>query len=265
MCTRRRSPFLCLAKERNQRKATPPAVSLRCAAGNLRCSRLGRRCGTRFVRCAHAARTAAASQSTKRGHAALPAPAPRPVLLGTGSGALKSSRPSLRSAGWLGRAKRRPEWFPHPCGCAEERSGRGARVRRRTHTPRALTRGRCLSGARKRAASLAAHPAREHRRLPLRAAKGTRPVGSPFLCLLSFGEAKESRSPAGARPGQRKHPTPRTPHPPPPFKPGAGSPFKPGAGTPPRRGEGARRSLHAPCRRSTTIITIAKGRYSTRT
>ncbi|TFZ01670.1 hypothetical protein EZ242_09900, partial [Ramlibacter rhizophilus] len=28
-----------------------------------------------------------------------------------------------------------------------------------------------------------------------------------FLCLLSFGEAKESRSPAGARPGK-----PRTKH-----------------------------------------------------
>ena len=27
--------------------------------------------------------------------------------------------------------------------------------------------------------------------------------GSPFLCLLSFGEAKESESPAGARPGPR--------------------------------------------------------------
>ena len=30
---------------------------------------------------------------------------------------------------------------------------------------------------------------------------GTQEPGSPFLCLRSFGEAKESRSPAGARPG----------------------------------------------------------------
>ena len=30
--------------------------------------------------------------------------------------------------------------------------------------------------------------------------------GSPFLCLLSFGEAKESKAPAGARPGQTKLP-----------------------------------------------------------
>ena len=40
-CARRRSPFLCFAKERNQRKATPLGVSLRSAAGNLRCSRPG--------------------------------------------------------------------------------------------------------------------------------------------------------------------------------------------------------------------------------
>ncbi len=40
-------------------------------------------------------------------------------------------------------------------------------------------------------------PSREHRRLPERSG-GTRAVGSPFLCLLSFGEAKESESPAGA-------------------------------------------------------------------
>jgi len=32
---------------------------------------------------------------------------------------------------------------------------------------------------------------------------GTQTAGSPFLWLLSFGEAKESSSPAGARPGPR--------------------------------------------------------------
>ena len=37
---------------------------------------------------------------------------------------------------------------------------------------------------------------------------GTRTVGSPFFCLLFFGETKKSESPAGARPGphpQKKH------------------------------------------------------------
>ena len=60
--------FLSRQKESNQRKGDPagrvPCASLR---GNLRCSGVGRRCGTRFVRCAHAAQTTAASQSTKRG------------------------------------------------------------------------------------------------------------------------------------------------------------------------------------------------------
>ena len=44
---------------------------------------------------------------------------------------------------------------------------------------------------------------REHRRLPRSAAKGSQTAGSPFLCLLSFGEAKESESAAGPRPGLR--------------------------------------------------------------
>ena len=41
------------------------AASLRCAAGNLRCSRVGCRCRTRFVRGVLCAQTDAASQSTR--------------------------------------------------------------------------------------------------------------------------------------------------------------------------------------------------------
>ncbi len=36
-------------------------------------------------------------------------------------------------------------------------------------------------------------------------AKGTQTIGSPSLCLLSLGEARESESPAGARPGLSAH------------------------------------------------------------
>ncbi|TAJ67893.1 MAG: hypothetical protein EPO53_02165, partial [Variovorax sp.] len=43
---------------------------------------------------------------------------------------------------------------------------------------------------------------REHRRLPV-AKRRVADSGSPFLWLLSFGEAKESDSPAGASPGQQ--------------------------------------------------------------
>ncbi len=35
---------------------------------------------------------------------------------------------------------------------------------------------------------------------------GSRTFGSPLLCLLSFGETKESRSAAGSRPGLEKQP-----------------------------------------------------------
>jgi len=71
-----------------------------------------------------------------------------------------------------------------PSGCAEERSG--SRIRARD----------CLSEASSsetpRTASTAGCPQRSG---------GTQTAGSPFLCLLSFGEARESESPAGARPG----------------------------------------------------------------
>ena len=63
---RRATYFSCSHKKSRQKKCAPLAVSLRFAAGNLRCSCAGRRCRTRFVRFALAAQTAAASQFTKR-------------------------------------------------------------------------------------------------------------------------------------------------------------------------------------------------------
>ena len=48
MCARRRTYFLLLRQKKvGKEKATPLAVSLRFAAGSLRCSVVGRRCGTR--------------------------------------------------------------------------------------------------------------------------------------------------------------------------------------------------------------------------
>ena len=50
MCARQRTYFSLLRQRKvGKRKATPLAVSLRFAAGNLRCSGMGRRCGTRFA------------------------------------------------------------------------------------------------------------------------------------------------------------------------------------------------------------------------
>ena len=99
----RRATYFSLSRQRKvgKRKATPLAVSLRFAAGNLRCSGAGRRCGTRFVHCVHFARATAPSQSTKHGLAAQPMPAPRPALLGTARGEVKSTRAIAALGLWL--------------------------------------------------------------------------------------------------------------------------------------------------------------------
>jgi hypothetical protein len=91
--------------------------------------------------------------------------------------------------------------LPTPSGCAWGAQGAGWRVCRRTHPLRHLTRRGCPSAARQRVASSTAHPAHEHPRLPRSAAKGSQTAGSPFFCLLFFGEAKKSESAAGPRPG----------------------------------------------------------------
>ena len=105
-------------------------------------------------------------------------------------------------------------WFPAPLWMRRGAQWAGWRVCRRTHALRGLTRCGCLSGARQRAASSAAHTAREHRRLPRSEAQGTQTVGSPFFWVLFFGEAKKSASPAGRLPasalGQGMLPNQRT-------------------------------------------------------
>ena len=74
-----------------------------------------------------------------------------------------------------------PNPDPTPSVCAEERRARRIRARA------------CLS-----AASLHETPAgRSTAGCPQRSG-GTQTVGSPFFCLLFFGEAKKSKSPAAA-------------------------------------------------------------------
>ena len=173
--------FFVSPKKSRQKKGDPtgrvPCASLR---GNLRCSDVGRRCGTRFVHCVHFAQTTAASQITKRGMLRCRARAPRPALLGTARGEVKSPR-AIAALGLDDRVWERacPRWglcssdaliagkpastrreqnpgpsaamarvvVSLPSGCAEERSGRGERVHRRMHPHRDLTRWRCLNGA----------------------------------------------------------------------------------------------------------------------
>src|SRR5690606_41839862 len=75
-----------------------------------------------------------------------------------------------------------------PCGRAEQRSGVGIR---NSHVRRPRSGQVCEFP-----------PRREQRKEP----RSGPDFGSPFLWVLSFGEAKESTSPAGARPGQATQP-----------------------------------------------------------
>ena len=79
--------------------------------------------------------------------------------------------------------------FGFPSGCAEER--RFWRMRARV----------CLSDAKRR--EFSETPTKLSTAGCPQRSEGTQPAGSLFLGLLSFGEAKESESPAGARPGPR--------------------------------------------------------------
>jgi hypothetical protein len=167
---RRATYFLLLRQKKvSKEKATLLFASLRFAAGNLRCSTPEGVRRTRF------AQTAAAL---------IP---PASALLGATRRDWETERAIAALGVGPSEAKARvgspPLWLR-----------RGAE--------RFADQGRsCLSEA------SSADPAkREHRRLPRSAAQGSQTVGSPFLWLLSFGEAKESSSPAGARPGLGKQP-----------------------------------------------------------
>jgi len=86
---------------------------------------------------------------------------------------------------------------PIPSGRAETRRAWGGRGHRRMAALRALTRCGCPSGAlQARSKFRSAAPGPSIAGCPQRS-EGTRQVGSPFLCLLSFGDSKESRCAAG--------------------------------------------------------------------
>ncbi|MDQ0014602.1 hypothetical protein J2W23_002998 [Variovorax boronicumulans] len=206
---RRATHFLLLRQKKvSKEKATLLSASLRFAAGNLRCSRFAGSRRTRF------AQTAAS-------------PDPRnAALLGAARREWIPNAPSLRSASAraftsLGaqdtpgrRFVRRGNCQQHPTTNSRQTRpaclpfGPSEAMARVVSTPLWLRRGAerfadqgrsCLSEA------SSADPAkREHRRLPRSEAQGSQTVGSPFFCLPFFGEAKKSRSPAGARPGLGK-------------------------------------------------------------
>ena len=122
----------CLAKKKVTKEKGDPTGRVPCASlrGNLRCSGMGRRCGTRFVRCAHAARTAAASQRTKRGMLRCRArPTPCASRHGQRGGEVHSGHRCARPwLGWRRCFARRVFLLPLPL--AGEGWGEGKRVQK---------------------------------------------------------------------------------------------------------------------------------------
>ena len=143
-----------------------PCAALR---GNLRCS------------------TKAGSRSNSASPQTIASPDPLlPVLLGparrVGEANADAGRQGRALRGLAGvrlriRSRSRPH---HPSVCAEERRSRRTRA------------SDCLSEA-----SSSSTPAGPSTAGCPKRSEGTQTAGSPFLCLLSFGDAKESELPPG--------------------------------------------------------------------
>jgi hypothetical protein len=185
---RRATHFLCFAKESKQRKATPNVCvpPLRCGQPAVLDSGGG-------------------PQNSLRSNSCGPDPAsicaPRRIQKGWERAAFALARPQYQQPIPTTNANHRGA--QRRGGLVAERS-KGPSVSKplcmRRGAERFADQGRsCLS-----AASSAEPAKREHRRLPRSEAQGSQTVGSPFFCLRFFGEAKKSRSPAGARPGLGK-------------------------------------------------------------
>ena len=153
---RRPTDFLLLRQKKvGKEKATPRQRSRCCAAGQTCVAVLSGWAAELTSLLCSAVRTTAASQFTKRGHAALPTPPRQNHAAGAASrGVEQPYGPSLRSAlvsrrvalARGGRAQRWPGTAFYPCGRAEKHSGWGERGHRRMSTPRQLIRRGCLSG-----------------------------------------------------------------------------------------------------------------------
>ncbi|SFP06673.1 hypothetical protein SAMN05216567_10460 [Variovorax sp. OK605] len=177
---RQATHFLLLRQKKvSKEKATLLSASLRFAAGNLRCSRFA---GSRRTRCAQTA--------------ASPDPRNAPLLGAArrawGAGTVRA----ITSLGTNGcrRAAPAAAWGPSvamACVVSPPLWLRRGAERFADQGPPLFERSEFGWAPAKR----------EHRRLPRSEAQGSQTVGSPFFCLRFFGEAKKSRSPAGARPG----------------------------------------------------------------
>ena len=103
-----------------------------------------------------------------------------------------------------GRAQRWPVRFALPSGCAEERSGRGARLQRSMQPLRALTRWRCLSGAAWPRSEFDSAPRTRAPQVARSAAEGRSQWGRLFFAYFLLAEQKKVGRPPGRIPGRQR-------------------------------------------------------------
>ena len=208
VCARRRSNFLLPRQEKvTKEKAPLLCVSLRCAAGNLRCS--GRGCAAELTaRLRRSARTTAVSQCMKCVCPSAHARTPCPALLGTHrrepNGIGHPFGPSLRSvqnAQALRAATARPSaamarvavgmfGCPTPAGCACGGAVAGWHARRSARA--SSTDSPWLSERRaQRKASSTEHPATDTTQVCPAAQRRGRRLGVAFLLLTFLWRSKE--------------------------------------------------------------------------
>ncbi|MDR6154562.1 hypothetical protein QF021_002651 [Acidovorax delafieldii] len=227
-----RVTFFCFAKRKSPKKRRPPVCDPfagrrgKPASGRLRGAPWNSLCAAARRSGSHGESVHEAWALRRPCHPATAPPQAQPAGVDSRTSKQPNSRTSIRAIAALGPVcaargacaremgpsaamARGDVWFPTPLWMRRGAQRAGWRVCRRTHALRELTRCGCLSGARQRAASSAAHPAREHRRLPRRAAAGTQTAGSPFFWVLFFGEAKKSTSHAGRLPASALNPSMR--------------------------------------------------------
>jgi len=175
MCARLRTHFSLLRQRKvSKRKATPLSATLRFATGNLSCD-------------GWAGNRSNSLRSDNRGSLSRPTAATQAQPEGTQGIPLVALRATLHSR----------------CNARRSRASRA--------DPYAVVRRRVAQGCADQGTRLfersefERHPAQTEQRSVPEAPLRDDAFGSPFFCLLFFGEAKKSESPAGARPGLQAH------------------------------------------------------------
>ncbi|MDR3368225.1 hypothetical protein [Rhodoferax sp.] len=205
MCARLRTHFLLLRQKKvSKEKATPLSATLRCATGNLR---RGLEAGNRSN----------SLRSDNRGSFSRPKPTAQAHTEGTQSIPLVALRVTLHRLIRLNAVSDSVQVElveairPFDQYRASSQRCNARRSRASSAAPHAVVRRRVAQGWADQGTRLFEAIA-EFERPPAQTEQRSEPArsdgdafGSPSLCLLSLGEARESESPAGARPGLPPH------------------------------------------------------------